>query len=208
MKINEAYNIWANSYDSNVNVTRDLELFAGKRILGKFKFNNILELGCGTGKNTSWLINICDNLVGIDFSSEMLVKAKEKIKSDKVKFKQFDILNEWNFEENKFDLITSSLVFEHIEDLNFIFSEGEKSLKNNGYFYICELHPFKQYMGSKARFEVEDRIIKIKSYIHHISDYIDPAHENKFKMLSFNEWFDDEEKSSSPRLVSFLFQKE
>ncbi|MBU0476066.1 MAG: class I SAM-dependent methyltransferase [Bacteroidetes bacterium] len=206
MKIDEAYNNWSDIYDTNENKTRDLELVVGKTLLANKYFSNIIELGCGTGKNTEWLIDKCDSLIGVDFSSEMLAKAKSKIVSDKVKYVEADLLKPWTFNNKSADLMTFSLVLEHIADLEFVFSEAHKLLNENGLFYICELHPFKQYIGSKARFEINNRIIKLETYVHHISDYLEATKSN-FKLLQLNEWFDDDEKVGMPRLVSFLFQK-
>ncbi len=208
MTIDEAYNVWAGSYDSNENKTRDLELAVGKLILGNRKFSKIIELGCGTGKNTEWLIEKCDSLLGVDFSSEMLAKAKWKITSNKVEFMQADLLKEWEFAINSANLITSSLLLEHIQNLDFIFSEANKSLAANGLFYVCELHPFKQYAGGKASFEINDEIVKLETYIHHISDYLESATNSNLKLLELNEWFDDDEKTGLPRLVSFIFKKD
>ncbi|MDV7140436.1 class I SAM-dependent methyltransferase [Maribacter sp. TH_r10] len=38
-----------------------------------------MELGCGTGKNTVWLLKKAQRIIGLDFSQEMLNIAKEKI---------------------------------------------------------------------------------------------------------------------------------
>ena len=207
MNIDDAYYVWADSYDTDVNKTRDLELLVGKSILGKKGFANIIELGCGTGKNSEWLIEICDSLLAVDFSHKMLDKAKSKIQSNKATFVQADLLKEWEFTNQSANLITSSLVLEHIQNLDFIFSEANKSLAENGLFYICELHPFKQYAGSKAQFELNNEVVKLETYVHHISDYLESATQSNFKLLELNEWFDDDEKTGLPRLVSFVFEK-
>ena len=55
MDIEQAYNIWADQYDTNSNKTRDLEAISLRTALSGFQFNNCLEIGCGTGKNTQWL---------------------------------------------------------------------------------------------------------------------------------------------------------
>ena len=52
MKIKDAYNSWAESYDAVKNKTRDLELKVGQAILKDKKYSRIIELGSGTGKNT------------------------------------------------------------------------------------------------------------------------------------------------------------
>lgn len=56
MSISKAYNSWASQYDTNLNKTRDLDKKATIETLSNYHFNNVLELGCGTGKNTEWLL--------------------------------------------------------------------------------------------------------------------------------------------------------
>ena len=51
MSIENAYNIWAHQYDKNVNRTRDLDKKCTIETLNNLVFKNVLELGCGTGKN-------------------------------------------------------------------------------------------------------------------------------------------------------------
>jgi 2-polyprenyl-3-methyl-5-hydroxy-6-metoxy-1,4-benzoquinol methylase len=53
----------------------------------------------------------------------MISKAKEKVKSENVSFKILDITEDWDLEENKFDLITFNLVLEHVENLTFFLSK-------------------------------------------------------------------------------------
>jgi ubiquinone/menaquinone biosynthesis C-methylase UbiE len=151
MQTKQAYNQWSKTYDRVENKTRDMEAFVIRSVLHDIKADRILEIGCGTGKNTSWLLDKCTQLTAIDFSEEMLAAAQQKIKSDKIKFIQADITQDWNF--GKFELITCSLVLEHIENLQQVFEEAVKSLHIGGYFYIGELHPFKQLQGSRAKFE-------------------------------------------------------
>ena len=88
MSIAKSYNSWAEQYDTNENKTRDLDKKATIETLTKYDFENVLELGCGTGKNTEWLITKAKFIIGLDFSEEMLNKAKSKINSDKIKFEK------------------------------------------------------------------------------------------------------------------------
>ena len=53
--VQHGYNQWAASYDAVENKTRDLDKTATQTVLKDISFSNILELGCGTGKNTIWL---------------------------------------------------------------------------------------------------------------------------------------------------------
>ena len=206
MQTKQAYNQWSKTYDCVGNKTRDLEAFAIRSVLHDIKVESILEIGCGTGKNTSWLLDKCTQLTAIDFSVEMLAAARQKIKSDKIKFIQADITQDWNF--GKFELITCSLVLEHIENLQQVFEDAAKSLHIGGYFYIGELHPFKQLQGSRAKFETEGETRFLEYFIHHISDYINIARKAGFSCSDLQEWFDDSNKKEIPRLVSYLFKRE
>src|SRR5688572_25550007 len=151
MQTQDAYNNWAKTYDTVINKTRDLEAKAIRISLEDETPGHILEIGCGTGKNTQWLVNKCRHLTAIDFSPEMLKIASKKITDDRVQFKQADITKQWTFD--KANLITCSLVLEHIQDLSFIFQQAVATLDTGGKFYIAELHPYKQLQGSRAKFE-------------------------------------------------------
>lgn len=205
MNTQAAYDEWAGTYDSVQNKTRDLELIAGKEVLTNADFSGVLEAGCGTGKNTSWLIERSKHITAVDFSEGMLEIAKQKIQSAHVKFQQADLTKPWNFD--KVSLIICSLVLEHIENLDHIFKQASLVLETNGHFYICELHPYKQLEGSRAKFEQTGKLIELEYFIHHITDFYSAATANGFQCIDLKEWFDDNDRSTTPRLVSFLFQK-
>ena len=207
MSIENAYNIWAHQYDTNENQTRDLDKKCTIETLNNLVFKNVLELGCGTGKNTEWLLNKAERIIGLDFSQEMLNKAEEKISDKRVTFKKADLTKDWKIENNFADLITSSLTLEHIKNLNHIFSQANQKLNKNGLFFISELHPFKQYSGSKAQYETENGTKELEVYVHHISEYIDDAKNNGFQLIELKEWFDKNSKNGIPRLMSFVFKK-
>ena len=116
------YNDWAYQYDSNINPTRDLDKAITKKSLSNLNFSNVLELGCGSGKNTEWLITRANKLVGLDFSASMLNLARNKITSKKVTFINADLNEKWPVNNNSFDLITINLTLEHIEILDHIFN--------------------------------------------------------------------------------------
>jgi ubiquinone/menaquinone biosynthesis C-methylase UbiE len=207
MNIRDAYNNWAVQYDTNKNLTRDLEGVALKTMFKDLTITSCLEIGCGTGKNTSWLILKCDEVIAVDFSEAMLDKAKEKISSPKVKFVKANILEDWQFISSKVDLVVFSLVLEHIQSLGFIFLKTREALNSGGYVYIGELHPFKQYSGSKARFETEEGMQVLECYTHHFSDFFGAVTSSGFRLIGCKEFFDDENKDSIPRILGLLFQK-
>ncbi len=208
MKISDTYDAWAKSYDAMDNQTRDLEAGVLRNLFRNPHYGNILELGCGTGKNTGWLSQKADFVTALDFSAKMILKAEVKTDAKNVSFIQSDLTREWPVKPGWANLITCSLVLEHIEDLHFIFRQGAKALKRKGRFYLCELHPFKQYSGSRARFETEDGLQEPQTYIHHLSDYLNAAQNNGFTLLDLDEHFDDRAQDTLPRLVSLVFESD
>lgn len=207
MSTAQLYNQWSSTYDAVENKTRDLEEKAGQAMLSSLSFHTVLELGCGTGKNTTWLQQKAAQVIAVDFSDGMLAKAKEKLQSNRVLFQQADITKRWEFVTPGLDLVTCSLILEHIKNLHFILQEAARIIRSGGFVYICELHPYKQYAGSKARFETAEGLQVLECFVHHFSDYVDAAIKNGFAVASLEEWFDENDRSGAPRLVSFLFQK-
>ena len=153
MNIQDSYNEWSDIYDTNINLTRDLDSNVTRSLLADRQFDSILELGCGTGKNTVFFAEVGKHVHALDFSQGMLQKAKEKVKAENVRFERADLTRHWPCEDQAYDLISCNLVLEHIEDLKHIFAEAARVLQRGGMFLVNELHPFKQYGGTKARFE-------------------------------------------------------
>src|SRR5215211_3156892 len=152
MNVQNAYNEWSATYDSDENLTRDLDQQVTRSLLAGLHFDSILEIGCGTGKNTVFLAGIGEQVSAIDFSQGMIEKAKQKVQAENVRFSMMDIIQPWEFQNQSFDLILCNLVLEHIENLSPVFQEATRTLRPTGKFFINELHPFRQYDGKKARF--------------------------------------------------------
>jgi ubiquinone/menaquinone biosynthesis C-methylase UbiE len=207
MDTRKAYDLWADQYDSNENKTRDLEAYALQAMLAHVHVDRCLEIGCGTGKNSEWLMTRTGQLTSVDLSEEMLAKAKTKIQSERVRFIQADILEEWDFVDETYDLVTFSLVLEHIENLDPIFKKCARTLKEDGLIYIGELHPFKQYSGSKARFETSEGMHTVSCYDHHLSDFMNAGKSNGFDIIDIAEYFDEGDRKNLPRILALLFKK-
>ena len=207
MSIKEAYTNWSGTYDSDRNLTRDLDERVTRDTLKNLCCKSIIEIGCGTGKNTSFLSQIGEKVHAIDFSEGMINKAKEKLQLHNITFSIADITKQWHLKDGFANLIVCNLVLEHVENLSFIFSEAYRTLAHKGRFFICELHPFRQYEGTKANFQQDRNTTEIQAFVHHISDFIGAAEANSFTLESFNEWWHEEDRNKPPRLVSFMFVK-
>src|SRR5215216_527601 len=187
MNIQNAYNEWSETYDTDQNLTRDLDQKVTQETLANLRFDSILEIGCGTGKNTAFLVEVGGRVHALDFSEGMIEKAREKVKAENVTFSVADLTQPWPCEEQAYNLIVCNLVLEHIEDLSFIFSEAFRVLEQSGKFFINELHPFRQYEGKKAVFAHGEGIIEVPAFVHHISDFLNVASNNGLKLAKLKE---------------------
>jgi ubiquinone/menaquinone biosynthesis C-methylase UbiE len=207
MSIQAAYDDWAATYDLDRNLTRDLDQVVTRETLAHRRCRSILEIGCGTGKNTALLADIGGKVLALDFSQGMINRAKERLPLDHVTFAVADLTYSWPCDDQSVDLVGCNLVLEHIGDLSFIFSEAFRALVAGGNFFICELHPLRQYQGIKANFKRDQGTTEIPAFVHHISEFIHAAHSHGLAIESFNEWWHEDDQDKLPRLVSFLFKK-
>ena len=207
MDIQKAYNEWSETYDSDENLTRDLDQRITQQVLGNLHFDSILEIGCGTGKNTMFFAQIGTNVRAVDFSQGMIEKAKEKVQAENVRFSMMDITGPWEFQDESFDLIVCNLVLEHIQDLSSVFAGAARTLRPNGRFFINELHPFKQYDGKKARFYRNEEKIEVDAFIHHISDFFHAAKNNDLTLENLNEYGHEADQNKLPRILSLTFER-
>lgn len=208
MNTQEAYDKWAAQYDLNKNRTRDLEGVALQQTLPNTDFGTCLEIGCGAGKNSVWLLGRVADLTGVDLSEAMLAKAREKVHSSKAIFIQADITHEWTFAKSDYNLVTFSLVLEHVEHLQPIITKAANVLDDGGWLYIGELHPFKQYHGVKAHFETEEGLFEPLNYTHHVSDFSRAVLQAGLTIVAINEFSDDPADGDMPRILSLLSRKE
>ena len=207
MKVETAYNTWSATYDSDQNRTRDLDEQIARLELGDSRWKAVLELGCGTGKNTKLLADISQRVRCLDFSAGMIAKAKQRVTSAHVVFESADITKRWPVGDDSFQLVTCNLVLEHVPDLTFVFGEAARVLTRGGRLFISELHPFRQYQGTQARFEAGDRLTHIPAFLHHISDFVKAAELHRLELLKLREWWHDDDDGKPPRLISLMFGK-
>ena len=129
----------------------------------------------------------------------MIEKARAKVTAPNVSFEIADITKRWPAKDQSFDLIVCNLVLEHIEDLNFIFAEASRVLVEGGRFFICELHPFRQYLGTQARFQRADDTKHIAAFTHHVTDFTNAALANGLMVKEMKEWWHEEDEGKSRR---------
>lgn len=205
-----AYDRWAGSYDVDRNATRDLDAIVLRRQPLELAGRDVLELGCGTGKNTAWLAERARRVVAMDLSVGMLAKARARVVSPLVQFVRHDVRTPWPVRDGAFDVVVGNLVLEHVADLAPVFAEGARVLRDGGQLYLCELHPFRQWRGAQARFtdDATGEVIRIPSHVHAVADYVNGGLDAGLELRRLGEWLEDAAAPGSPpRLLSALFRR-
>ena len=210
LDVADAYNRWAQSYDSDVNATRDLDAVVVRRAPLRLEGRHVLELGCGTGKNTQWLADASADVTALDFSAGMLARAREQVTAKNVAFITHDLRNEWPVRSESVDVVVGNLVLEHIEDVATIFIEAARVLRKGGQLFLCELHPYRQLLGSQAHFTdpASGEAVPVVAYRHSTSEFVNSALAAGFSLVELREWTESTaEIGAVPRLLSLLFER-
>ncbi|MFT2090094.1 class I SAM-dependent methyltransferase [Paraglaciecola sp. 2405UD69-4] len=109
--------------------------------LPKLFGKKILDLGCGYGWHCQYAVEQgADTVVGIDLSEKMLSKARELTGKGKVILEHCAI-EDFDADEESFDVIFSSLVLHYVADLSSVFRKASKLLKSKGVLCYSVEHP-------------------------------------------------------------------
>ena len=207
MTIDAAYSRWAASYDTDPNATRDLDQSATANVLESLRVGLTIEAGCGTGKNTPLLARISTSVLALDFSPGMLARARERVRASHVRYEQVDLLAPWPCADASAALVSCNLVLEHIEHLQPVFRQAARALSPGGRFFVSELHPCRQYLGSQARFvDEKGETTRIPAYLHHVSDFTRAGLAAGLQIERLDEWWPADEAQQPPRLLTLLFR--
>ena len=85
-------------------------------LLGDVSGKRVLEVGCGTGPLTEWLVDRGAAVVACDVSAAMLEIARSRV-GDRVELHHHDLAEPLTFlEDASVDLVVASLVFHYLRD--------------------------------------------------------------------------------------------
>jgi putative AdoMet-dependent methyltransferase len=157
---------WAKYYDHSVQSAKEYPFDGYERLIERIvelsepKPNmKVLDLGIGTGNLAERFISFKVSLWGLDYSNEMLVKARQKI--PQANLGQANLFGEWPDEfEQKYDRIISAYVFhefELVEKIGLLRRLAENNLVAGGYFVIGDISfptndsqkKAKEYIGNR-----------------------------------------------------------
>lgn len=204
-EIARAYDRWARTYDTDANTTRDLDAQVLRRSSLAIDDCDVLELGCGTGKNTVWLAERAHRIIAIDFSPGMLEVARGRVPLDRVRLVQHDVRERWPIDDASVDVVVGNLILEHLLDVGFIFAEAARVLRPGGVMYCCELHPYRQLTGGQAHFtdEWSGEVVFAPAFQHTVAEYVNGAVASGLAITRLDEWTETNAPPPAiPRLLS------
>ncbi|WP_203362027.1 class I SAM-dependent methyltransferase [Bacillus sp. REN10] len=132
------YKIGSPVYDKFFNSGRFLK--ARKQIFQTIPFNNkqkILFVGVGTGADLELINYSTLDITAIDYSPDMLEKARAKFKNSKIRFLEMDAQH-MEFDNESFDYVVASLILSVVPDENKCFQEMTRVLKPEGKIIIFD----------------------------------------------------------------------
>lgn len=105
--------------------------FSKDYILGR----SVLDIGCGEGYGSFYLASVAESVKALDYDNAVIDYAKDKYQKDNLRFYTMDV-NNLSSLNDRFDVVTSFQVIEHIRDPDGFLKNIKNLLKENGVF-IC-----------------------------------------------------------------------
>jgi len=170
----EGYDRWAATYDTMGNWLLALEEPEVERGLGDVAGLDLLDVGTGTGRHAIGLAARGAHVTAVDFSDEMLAKARAKPGAERVRWIAHDVLTPLPFAAASFDRVLSGLVIEHIPvaALAGFFAELGRVARPGGRIVVTAMHPAMFVKGVSANFHDESGEVRPRSYVATLSDYV------------------------------------
>jgi ubiquinone/menaquinone biosynthesis C-methylase UbiE len=131
----EGYGSWAEFYDEAENQLIDVEQPIVREILDGLPPGVALDAACGTGRHSAYLASLGHTVIGVDTSSAMLERAREKVPDGE--FHEAD-LNDLPLPDDHVDLVVCALALMHVPDLEPVLAELVRVLRPGGDLVISD----------------------------------------------------------------------
>src|SRR5690625_4146987 len=127
--------------ESGITFNDFVEQPAIKSLISTFQEKSILELGCGTGHFSKYCIeNGASKVIAVDISNNMIEKAQKENAHEKIEY-ICAAIEDLELQNQKFDLIISSLAVHYIKDYSNLIAKIKGLLIKNGEFIFSTEHP-------------------------------------------------------------------
>lgn len=200
-----AYDLWSEVYDTDGNFLQALDTIEMQTLLPRMLSQitssappwKLVDLGCGTGRNMTRLLDLpSSTIIGLDASPKMLKIARSRIDEHMAEISRaseaaqgarlelYDLLGSYCIPSCALnaDAIISTLVLEHIP-LSIFFEKVSEILKPNGLALVTNMH---SEMGAISQAGFVDpksgEKVRTKSFAHHQADVVAEAQTKGFEV--------------------------
>lgn len=171
---------WAQVYDEERNPLLLLEERCAAPLLPSIGGSHVLDIGCGTGR---WLARLealgPASLVGVDCSSAMLDRARQKLSSMTKLI--VDDCSELPGADGSYTFAMASFLLSYIKDLQNFAQECARVVRPGGWMLISDMHPATATeRGWKRSFRVEGTKVDIGIYSRSLAEIQSAFQQNGF----------------------------
>lgn len=205
VNVTAAYDLWSEVYDVDGNFLQALDTIEIRSLLPELLSHisapspwKVVDLGCGTGRNTLPLLKIPNStVVGLDASPKMLDIARARIdknltkqasvaaRAKDVHLELFDLLSgsELPTCATNADALVSTLVLEHVPIPSF-FEVAAQILKPGGVALATNMHSDMAAIGQAGFVDTKtgDKV-RTKSFAHRLDDVVEEAERQGFSII-------------------------
>lgn len=191
LPVQDGYAEWVSCYEGTVQDEMDLRLLDRLESVNWQQVGTVVDLACGTGRIGVWLNQKgVQYLDGVDFTSEMLVLAREK-----GVYRNLYTANvtATSLSDDCYNVCVQVLADEHLENLQPLYAEAARIAKDNSFFVLVGYHPYFLMKGIITHFHREDgEPVGIESYVHLFSDHFKAAKSAGWILVEMDEGIVDD----------------
>ncbi len=187
----EGYDLWSSTYDQTPNPVVAMDSRHTMNLLAPQPGQNILDAGCGTGRNLALLRSAGAHAYGLDFSLGMLRVALQKAAG--VPLVQADLQSEFPFRAAQFSAVLCALIGEHLEKLPVTLSEIHRVLEPDGRMVFSVYHPDLAEAGKEANFQLNETEYRLGAIRYTAADYLGMIRAAGFAEIAILEFKGDQE---------------
>jgi malonyl-CoA O-methyltransferase len=166
-KVKQAFAAASQSYDSVAHLQREVGTALLQSIDLASQYGTILDIGCGTGFLSAQLLALtnCDALIALDMALPMLHSTQQKLVSQTNVHYLCADAEALPLADACIDGVFSNLALQWCSDLNTVFANIQRILKNDGQFVFATF-------GPETLRELKTAWATVDSY-QHVNDFYD-----------------------------------